>query len=204
MKNLWIRKKYPVEFFETYDIPFTLSLLPDTTKLSNDNDFDDFVAAPSKSNGTSSNGSNNNGQFSTSDLDQLGPAFASNNATSNKDNAGTMSKDSIMALFNTPKSGLAAPANQLHMNSNNSGQQAFTGFPSNLQSQGTQFNLNGSAGNKFGMSQPFQNSSIPATGSLNLQQQPTMLGIHLHLYMKGYYQHYKMNNQVDSHEISLS
>ena len=149
-------------------------LLSDTTKTSNDNDFDDFVAAPTKSNGTSSNGSNNNGQFSSNDLDQLGPAFASNNSTGKKDNGGAMSKDSIMALFNTPKSGMAAPTNPLHINSNTSGQHAFTGFPTNIQSQGAQFNMNG--GNKFGVNQPFQNSSIPATGGLNFQQQPAMLG----------------------------
>jgi len=151
-----------------------LLCIGDTTKTSNDNDFDDFVAAPTKSNGTSSNGSNNNGQFSSNDLDQLGPAFASNNSTGKKDNGGAMSKDSIMALFNTPKSGMAAPTNPLHINSNTSGQQAFTGFPTNIQSQGAQFNMNGA--NKFGVSQPFQNSSIPATGGINFQQQPAMLG----------------------------
>ena len=151
----------------------------DTTKTSNDNDFDDFVTAPMKSNGTINNGSNNNGQFSsnTNDLDQLGLAFGSNSSsTSNKENGGSMSKDSIMALFNTPQSGFTAPSNPVHINSNGVGQQAFTGFPPNLQPQGTQFNINPTGGNLPSVIRPIQNTSIPAAGGLNFQQQPAMLG----------------------------
>jgi len=153
-----------------------LLCIGDTTKTTNDNDFDDFVAAPSKPNGTSSNGSNNNGQFSSSDLDQLGPAFGANNVSSNnKDSGGALSKDSIMALFNKPQSSVAATPNPLHINSNSTGQ-AFAGFPSNLQSQGNQFNLNGGGGNVPGIIRPIHNTSIPASGGLNFQQQPGMIG----------------------------
>ena len=87
-----------------------------------------------------------------------------------------MSKDSIMALFNTPQSGFTAPSNPVHINSNGGGQQAFTGFPANLQPQGTQFNINPTGVNLPSVIRPLQNTSIPATGGINFQQQPAILG----------------------------
>ena len=81
-------------------------MISESTKSTNDNDFDDFVRAPVTSNIGNTNGSNNNGQFisNSNDLEQLGTAFGSSNpSTGEKENTGVMSKDCIMALFNKPR-----------------------------------------------------------------------------------------------------
>jgi len=150
----------------------------DATKPTNDNDFDDFVAAPSKSNGSTSSGSNNNGQFlsSSNGLEQLGPVFGNGSTRANdKDNTGLMSKDSIMALFNKPQSGGAAAHNPMQTSSNGVGSQAFTSFPPNLQAQGGPFNMNSTGCNIAPSIPSIPNTSVPV-GGMNLQQQAPILG----------------------------
>jgi len=151
----------------------------EATKTTNDNDFDDFVAAPSKSNGSTTNGSNNNGQFSSNsnDLEQLGPSFASSNATtSEKENTGVMSKDSIMALFNKPQPGPAATPKPMYISSNGVGQQAFTGYPPNLQTQGRPFNMNITGSVPITAGVPSVPSASVPVGGINFQQQAPILG----------------------------
>jgi len=156
-----------------------LLCIGETTKSTNDNEFDDFVGAPLKSNASSTNGSNNNGQFSSNsnDLKQLGPAFgASNQSTSEKENPGVMSKDSIMALFNKPQSSFAATPNPINKNSNGVGQQAFTGFPTSLQNQGTSFPINMTGGVGMAGRSPTIPNNIAPVGGINFQQQTPILG----------------------------
>ena len=151
----------------------------ETTKSTNDNDFDDFVGAPSKSNTSSNNGSNNNGQFSSNsnDLKQLGPVFGDNHTSaSEKDNVGVMSKDSIMALFNKPQSTSASNPNPNSMSSNGVGQQAFTGFPTSFQTNTTSFPANMSGGvGTAGHNATFTNNTA-ALGGINFHQQAPVLG----------------------------
>lgn len=164
----------------TNKLPSNLDLLciGESTKTSNDNDFDDFVGAPATSNSSTTNGSNNNGQFSSNsnDLEQLGSAFASSSTAANeKETSGLMSKDSIMALFNKPQSGPSSTPNPMHISSNGVGQPAFTGYPVNLQTQPRPFNMNINAGVPMAAKTPsIASTSMPV--GINFQQQPIILG----------------------------
>jgi len=159
------------------DISSNLDLLciGESTKSTNDNDFDDFVRAPVTSNIGNTNGSNNNGQFisNSNDLEQLGTAFGSSNpSTGEKENAGVMSKDSIMALFNKPQSNTTAAApNVMQINTNGVGPQAFSSFPSNLQTQNTPFSMNMTGGVGVTGLLPNATSNSVSLGGINFQQQ---------------------------------
>ena len=103
----------------------------------------------------------------------MGPAFAS--STNEKENSGLMSKDSIMALFNKPQSGPSATPNPMHISSNGVGQQAFTGYPINLPTQGRPFNMNIAAGVPMAARTPsIASTSVPV--GINFQQQTPTLG----------------------------
>ena len=150
-------------------------MISESTKSTNDNDFDDFVRAPVTSNIGNTNGSNNNGQFisNSNDLEQLGTAFGSSNpSTGEKENTGVMSKDSIMALFNKPQSNTTAAApNVMQINTNGVGPQAFSSFPSNLQTQNTSFSMNMTGGVGVTGLLPNATSNSVSLGGINFQQQ---------------------------------
>ena len=161
---------------KTYTLTIKLpNLISESTKSTNDNDFDDFVRAPVTSNIGNTNGSNNNGQFisNSNDLEQLGTAFGSNNpSTGEKENTGVMSKDSIMALFNKPQSNTTAAApNVMQINTNGVGPQAFSSFPSNLQTQNTPFSMNMTGGVGVTGLLPNATSNSVSLGGINFQQQ---------------------------------
>lgn len=157
-----------------------------TIKSTNDNDFDDFVGASLKPNVGTSNGSTSSlpGQTShqssnSSDLEQLASGFSSSCQTVNENGkSGSMSKDSIMALFNKPLSTPTATHNAMHMSG--AGQPATASYPFGVQGlqgsvHGTTFNMSAQSPGMVCGVPTIQNNMVAVGGGSTFQQQAPVL-----------------------------
>ena len=143
----------------------------------NDNDFDDFIGAPSINKAI---GNNNGPQIiqqpsNSADLEQLSSSGFSSNGQSNGETGkpGAMSNDSIMALFNRPQtSSPAATQSAIGSQSGFGG-----GYSSGLQGisagNNTSFNFNMTGG--INTSGGIPNNGVAVGGGLAFQQQAAMI-----------------------------